>query len=85
MRRYLLCAVFLMNSEEPIITIIQILSEIYHDVNTEPGVLSLNDVDQILRHTADMEREDIEEIFDSIDSKRRGVITIGVYRIRFVI
>lgn len=66
-----------MKNEEPVIRIIQILSEIYHDTDNGPGVLSLNDVDQILRHTVDMEREDIEEIFDRIDSKRRAVITIG--------
>lgn len=66
-----------MKNEEPAIKIIKILSHIYYDPNNGPGVLSLDDVDEILQHTVDMEREDVEEIFEKIDSKRRGIITIG--------
>lgn len=72
-----MCAVFLSKYEDPVISIINLLSEIYYDVRKGPGYLSLNDVNHILTHTADMETEDIEEIFEKLDSKREGVITIG--------
>lgn len=76
-REYLVCALYLIKKSLPTIDLIESMSKMYGDCGKGPVRLTRTSLHCILNQTIYTSIDEAVEIFNHIDTKNTGFITIG--------